>query len=101
MHRLTYALAIVSIIPGLIIIPLSPFAHLIVNTPGLRPGLLHEHLFTASLFTWPPLLIISLLTARILLKRAHHITALIAAATPLTAALWLVWLLTAGGVQLK
>ena len=100
MNKLIYALNIVSAIPGIVIIPLAPFAFFIVNGEGLVPGLLHEYAFIALLLFYPFLLLGCLWFSLSSLRRGRSRRALIAGTSPLVCALLLVWLLVSGGVQL-
>lgn len=101
MKKLVYALNIASAIPGIILVPLAPFAFLIVEGEGRRPGLFHEYAVMALLVAYPFVLAAGIGGSLFALRRGGRRGALAAAALPLLCALSLVWVFVAGGVRLR
>ncbi len=99
--KAVYALNILSAIPGILIVPLAPFAFLILDGEGRIPGLLHEHAFTALLLCYPFLLLGCIGFSVFSLRRGGGYGVLIVAALPLICALLLVWVFIIGGVRLR
>ncbi|MGI9310493.1 MAG: hypothetical protein ACR2P7_03040 [bacterium] len=100
MKKPVYALNILSAIPGILIVPLAPFAFLIIDGEGRVPGLLHERAFIALLIAYPMLLPICLWRSLSALRRRRR-AALIIAVAPLVCALALLWVFIAGGIRLR
>jgi len=104
MKKFTFALNIAAAIPGVILVPLSPFAFLIVDGEGRAPGWLHEYAVMALLASYPLMLAAGIGGSVWALRRARdrhrHLPPLIAA-LPLLCALALAWAFIDGGVRLR
>ena len=96
-----YAINIVATLIGVVLVPLAPFAHLIVDGQGRIDGWFHERLFIALLFAYPFCLVGGVFGGVWLLRRAHLYRAYLVAALPLLCAALLVWTFIEGGVRLR
>lgn len=100
MKKFTYTLNILAAIPGVILVPLAPFAFLIVDGEGRAPGWLHEYAVMALLASYPVALAAGIGGSVWMLRRGHRRAPLVAA-LPLLCALLLAWAFVAGGVRLR
>lgn len=101
MKKFIYALNILSALPGVILIPLAPFAFLLIDGEGKVPGLAHERACIALLLAYPPLLLACIALSVHALRRLRMRRAVLFALLPLLCALLLAWVFTAGGVRLR
>lgn len=102
MKKLTIALNIAATVAGVVLVPLAPFAFLIVDGEGRVPGWFHEYAVMALLASYPLALAAGIGGSVWALRRARDrwLPPLIAA-LPLLCALTLAWAFIAGGVRLR
>lgn len=101
MKKLTYALNIAAAIPGVVLVPLAPFAFLIIDGAGRAPGWFHEYTVMALLASYPVTLAAGIGGSVFALRRGRRRLPVLIAALPLLCALALAWAFIDGGVRLR
>lgn len=103
MKKLTIALNIAATVVGVVLVPLAPFAFLIVDGEGRVPGWFHEYAVMALLASYPLALAAGIGGSVFALRHGGrgYRWAPRVAVLPLLCALLLVWVFIDGGVRLR
>jgi len=103
MKRLVIALNIMAAVPGVILVPLAPFAFLIVDGEGRAPGWFHEYAVMALLAAYPLVLALGIGGSVWALRRGRldRRWPPLIAVLPALCALLLAWAFVDGGVRLR
>jgi len=103
MNKLVIALNLAAGLPGVILVPLAPFAFLIVDGAGSVPGWFHEYAVMTLLAAYPAVLALGI-GGSIWALRSGRIDRRwppLIAALPVVCAVLLAWAFIAGGVRLR
>lgn len=101
MKKVLYAIHALSIIFGVVLVPLSPFGVFIIDGEGRVDGMLHEYFVIALLGMYPAVLACAIGGGVVACRRGRVRPAIWIALTPPICAAALAWLFIAGGVQLR
>ena len=101
MRKTVITLNILAFIPALILVPLSPFAFILIYNEGTIPGMFHERLLQTLMVLYPLGLLAMVIMSIRLVKRQMHVPAIVISIIPsiMSTAIVLVYLF--GGIQLR
>ena len=101
MKKAVTILNILAVIPALIILPLCPFAFILIEGEGTIAGYFHENLLKTLMVSYPVILMAGVMSSVKLRKRNYDGWAVFMAALPSVISTSIVLVYLFGGIQLR
>ncbi len=92
---------ILSIIPGVILVPLTPFTFILIYGEGTVPGVWHENLLRILMLLYPFMLLGCLFLSVRLYRKKYQSQGLLVSLIPLFHAVLIAVVFQFGGIQIR